>query len=81
MGNCDIATISVNFIIFGGRTAVLQMDAKDILGLPKNALPIQEKKLKPPKESQRKPDGISREVLRTLIFWGTSNLLKLLGCV
>lgn len=41
---------------------VLQMDAKDILGLPKNALPIQEKKSKPPKESQRKPDGISREV-------------------
>ncbi|KAL0389745.1 UNVERIFIED_CONTAM: SWR1-complex protein 4 [Sesamum calycinum] len=38
------------------------MDAKDILGLPKNALPIQEKKSKPPKESQRKPDGISREV-------------------
>ncbi|KAL7112457.1 hypothetical protein ACP275_04G004600 [Erythranthe tilingii] len=37
------------------------MDAKDILGLPKN-LPIQEKKSKPPKESQRKPDGISREV-------------------
>lgn len=62
MDNCDIATISVNFIIFGGRTAVLQMDAKDILGLPKNALPIQEKKSKPPKESQRKPDGISREV-------------------
>lgn len=41
---------------------VLQMDAKDILGLPKNSLPIQEKKSKPPKESQRKPDGISREV-------------------
>lgn len=39
------------------------MDAKDILGLPKNALPIsQEKKSKPPKEPQRKPDGISREV-------------------
>nr|QNH82061.1 SWR1-complex protein 4 [Pogostemon cablin] len=38
------------------------MDAKDILGLPKNALPIQEKKSRPPKESQRKPDGISREV-------------------
>ncbi|GER44376.1 myb-like transcription factor family protein [Striga asiatica] len=38
------------------------MDAKDILGLPKNALSIQEKKSKPPKESQRKPDGISREV-------------------
>ncbi|KAL2535217.1 SWR1-complex protein 4 [Forsythia ovata] len=38
------------------------MDAKDILGLPKNALPIQEKKSKPPKETQRKPDGISREV-------------------
>ncbi|KAL2935844.1 SWR1-complex protein 4 [Bienertia sinuspersici] len=39
------------------------MDAKDILGLPKNALPIpQEKKSRPPKEPQRKPDGISREV-------------------
>ncbi|KAK4476867.1 hypothetical protein RD792_016031 [Penstemon davidsonii] len=38
------------------------MDAKDILGLPKHALPVQEKKSKPPKESQRKPDGISREV-------------------
>ncbi|XP_042034510.1 SWR1-complex protein 4-like isoform X2 [Salvia splendens] len=38
------------------------MDAKDILGLPKNTLPMQEKKSKPPKESQRKPDGISREV-------------------
>ncbi|KAG8389593.1 hypothetical protein BUALT_Bualt02G0245200 [Buddleja alternifolia] len=42
------------------------MDAKDILGIPKNGLhsglPIQEKKSKPPKESQRKPDGISREV-------------------
>ncbi|CAA0831998.1 SWR1-complex protein 4 [Striga hermonthica] len=38
------------------------MDAKDILGLPKSALSIQEKKSKPPKESQRKPDGISREV-------------------
>ncbi|KAL3648136.1 swr complex subunit [Castilleja foliolosa] len=39
------------------------MDAKDILlGLPKNALPLQEKKSKPPKESHRKPDGISREV-------------------
>ncbi|XP_010679469.1 SWR1-complex protein 4 isoform X2 [Beta vulgaris subsp. vulgaris] len=39
------------------------MDAKDILGLPKNALlNSQEKKAKPPKEPQRKPDGISREV-------------------
>ncbi|KAJ8429492.1 hypothetical protein Cgig2_020548 [Carnegiea gigantea] len=39
------------------------MDAKDILGLPKNAIPIaQEKKSRPPKEPQRKPDGISREV-------------------
>ncbi|XP_051118737.1 SWR1-complex protein 4 isoform X2 [Andrographis paniculata] len=36
------------------------MDAKDILGLPKNALPLP--RSKPPKESQRKPDGISREV-------------------
>ncbi|XAR58358.1 hypothetical protein NMG60_11013730 [Bertholletia excelsa] len=39
------------------------MDAKDILGLPKTPLPLpQEKKTRPPKESQRKPDGISREV-------------------
>lgn len=39
------------------------MDAKDILGLPKNAIQIpQEKKSRPPKETQRKPDGISREV-------------------
>ncbi|KAL6219621.1 hypothetical protein ACLB2K_007380 [Fragaria x ananassa] len=39
------------------------MDAKDILGLPKTTHPLsQEKKSRPPKESQRKPDGISREV-------------------
>ncbi|KVI12511.1 DNA methyltransferase 1-associated 1 [Cynara cardunculus var. scolymus] len=39
------------------------MDAKDILGLPKISLPIpQEKKSRPQKDSQRKPDGISREV-------------------
>lgn len=39
------------------------MDAKDILGLPKNGpLMSQEKKSRPQKESQRKPDGISREV-------------------
>ncbi|KAL5561052.1 hypothetical protein UlMin_030799 [Ulmus minor] len=39
------------------------MDAKDILGLPKTALPLaQEKKSRPQKETQRKPDGISREV-------------------
>ncbi|ESW35198.1 hypothetical protein PHAVU_001G214900 [Phaseolus vulgaris] len=38
------------------------MDAKDILGLPKNSFPPLEKKSRPPKESQRKPDGISREV-------------------
>ncbi|RZB49132.1 SWR1-complex protein 4 isoform E [Glycine soja] len=38
------------------------MDAKDILGLPKNSFPTLEKKSRPPKESQRKPDGISREV-------------------
>lgn len=37
------------------------MDAKDILGLPKNSLPL-EKKSRPQKDSQRKPDGISREV-------------------
>ncbi|KAK7255673.1 hypothetical protein RIF29_29090 [Crotalaria pallida] len=38
------------------------MDAKDILGLPKNSFPALEKKSRPHKESQRKPDGISREV-------------------
>ncbi|KAJ4771764.1 SWR1-complex protein 4 [Rhynchospora pubera] len=39
------------------------MDAKDILGLPKSAFPgSQEKKSRPPKEPQRKPDGVSREV-------------------
>ncbi|KAH7578208.1 hypothetical protein ACOSQ2_000591 [Xanthoceras sorbifolium] len=39
------------------------MDAKDILGIPKSQLPItQEKKSRPQKETQRKPDGISREV-------------------
>lgn len=39
------------------------MDAKDILGIPKTQLPItQEKKSRPQKEPQRKPDGISREV-------------------
>ncbi|KAK6941120.1 DAMP1, SANT/Myb-like domain [Dillenia turbinata] len=39
------------------------MDAKDILGLPKTPLTIpQEKKSRLPKDSQRKPDGISREV-------------------
>ncbi|KAJ9547583.1 hypothetical protein OSB04_020126 [Centaurea solstitialis] len=39
------------------------MDAKDILGIPKISLPItQEKKPRPQKDSQRKPDGISREV-------------------
>ncbi|XP_017701520.1 SWR1-complex protein 4 [Phoenix dactylifera] len=39
------------------------MDAKDILGLPKNSFPAaQEKKPRPPKDSQRKPDGVSREV-------------------
>ena len=44
---------------------ILNMDAKDILGLPKTPLPLpQEKKSRPQKDSQRKPDGISREVLR-----------------
>ncbi|CAN6679422.1 unnamed protein product [Malus baccata var. baccata] len=39
------------------------MDAKDILGLPISTHPAsQEKKSRPLKESQRKPDGISREV-------------------
>ncbi|KAF6139770.1 hypothetical protein GIB67_024047 [Kingdonia uniflora] len=39
------------------------MDAKDILGLPKTSFPSnQEKKSRPQKDSQRKPDGISREV-------------------
>ncbi|MCD7464022.1 hypothetical protein HAX54_051928, partial [Datura stramonium] len=49
------------------QTLILQkqfhMDAKDILGLPKNGpLMSQEKKSRPQKESQRKPDGISREI-------------------
>jgi hypothetical protein len=44
------------------------MDAKDILGLPKTAFPsVQEKKPRAPKEPQRKPDGVSREVRRGLI--------------
>ncbi|XP_023004539.1 SWR1-complex protein 4-like [Cucurbita maxima] len=39
------------------------MDAKDILGLPKNTLHIpQEKKSRAQKDAQRKRDGISREV-------------------
>ncbi|XP_038898527.1 SWR1-complex protein 4 isoform X2 [Benincasa hispida] len=39
------------------------MDAKDILGLPKNTLPLpQEKKPRAHKDAQRKRDGISREV-------------------
>ncbi|KAF8401277.1 hypothetical protein HHK36_012210 [Tetracentron sinense] len=39
------------------------MDAKDILGLPKTPFSAtQEKKSRPQKDSQRKPDGISREV-------------------
>ncbi|XP_057439182.1 SWR1-complex protein 4-like isoform X2 [Lotus japonicus] len=37
------------------------MDAKDILGLTRHSFSL-EKKPRPPKESQRKPDGISREV-------------------
>lgn len=41
----------------------MNMDAKDILGLPKIASSLtQEKKSRPQKDSQRKPDGISREV-------------------
>ncbi|KAK8942183.1 hypothetical protein KSP40_PGU004040 [Platanthera guangdongensis] len=38
------------------------MDAKDILGIPKSFPASQEKKARPQKEPQRKPDGISREV-------------------
>ncbi|XP_043687174.1 SWR1-complex protein 4-like isoform X1 [Telopea speciosissima] len=39
------------------------MDAKDILGLPKTPFSVsQEKRPRPQKDSQRKPDGISREV-------------------
>lgn len=38
------------------------MDAKDILGIPKSFPGSQEKKPRPQKEPQRKPDGISREV-------------------
>ena len=54
------------------------MDAKDILGLPKNSLPIpQEKKSRPPKDSQRKPDGISREVSLSLSVCVNSGFLRL----
>ena len=43
------------------------MDAKDILGLPKNTLHIpQEKKPRAQKDAQRKRDGISREVMSSL---------------
>lgn len=46
------------------------MDAKDILGLPKTPLSLpQEKKSRPQKDSQRKPDGISREVFSSLSIW------------
>ncbi|KAK1699584.1 hypothetical protein QYE76_016281 [Lolium multiflorum] len=39
------------------------MDAKDILGLQKSSFPsAQDKKPRAPKEPQRKPDGVSREV-------------------
>lgn len=50
------------------RSSSLAMDAKDILGLPKNSISAapQEKRPRPPKESQRKPDGVSREVLPLL---------------
>lgn len=60
------------------------MDAKDILGLPKTSLSIaQEKKSRPQKDSQRKPDGISREVKftlsrsRVLLLKVTYNLVNL----
>lgn len=61
------------------------MDAKDILGLPKNSLP-QEKKSRPQKDSQRKPDGISREVCthtyrRTYICTYVSMALRMYLCV
>nr|XP_012569912.1 SWR1-complex protein 4 [Cicer arietinum] len=38
------------------------MDVKDILGLPNISIPVHEKNSPPQKDSQRKPDGISREV-------------------
>ncbi|KAJ6815997.1 putative SWR1-complex protein 4 [Iris pallida] len=38
------------------------MDAKDILGIPKNFPSSQERRPTPRKETQRKPDGVSREV-------------------
>lgn len=51
------------------------MDAKDILGLPKTQFQIpQEKKSRPPKEPQRKPDGISREVMSSLLLAPFSSL-------
>ena len=55
------------------------MDAKDILGLPKNSLP-QEKKPRPQKDSQRKPDGISREVC-TLTYTHTYKYTYVCVCV
>lgn len=57
------------------------MDAKDILGLPKNSFPPLEKKSRPPKESQRKPDGISREVPIFLNFNNKNVMLKILFMV
>lgn len=58
------------------------MDAKDILGLPKTSLAITEKKSRPQKDSQRKPDGISREVSDILIppsFMFISHLFRRIG--
>ncbi|WVZ08350.1 hypothetical protein V8G54_021696 [Vigna mungo] len=52
------------------------MDVEDILGLPKNSFPSLEKKSRPPKESQRKPDGISREVYAL-----TGRLAPLMPCI
>jgi hypothetical protein len=51
------------------------MDAKDILGLQKSSFPsAQDKKPRAPKEPQRKPDGVSREV-------SPSRLLPALCCL
>jgi len=52
-----------NFLLLRPPPVAVYMDAKDILGLPKTPFASsQEKKSRPPKEPQRKPDGVSREV-------------------
>lgn len=57
------------------------MDAKDILGLPKTAFPgNQERKSRTPKEPQRKPDGVSREVVSHTNLYEISSKFHLISC-